>query len=48
MTAIASLSQSWAQNYIISIATFVLKFAAIAAIVYYGLSLFYESKKGKK
>jgi len=48
MTAIASLSQVLAQNYIISVATFVLKSAAIGAIVYFGLAFFYESKKGKK
>ncbi len=48
MTAIASLSQVLAQNYIISVATFALKFAAIGAIVYFSLAFFYESKKGKK
>jgi hypothetical protein len=48
MTAIASLSQALAQNYIISVAAFVLKSAAIGAIVYFSLAFFYESKKGKK
>ncbi len=48
MTAIASLSQVFAQNYIISVATFVRKSSAIGAIVYFSLALFYESKKGKK
>jgi hypothetical protein len=48
MAAVASLSQVLAQNYIISVATFVLKSAAIGAIVYYSLAFFYNSKKGKK
>jgi hypothetical protein len=48
MTAIASLSQALAQNYIISVAAFVLKSAAIGAIVYFGLAWFYKSKKGRK
>jgi hypothetical protein len=48
MTAIASLSQVLAQNYIISVATFALKSAAIGAIVYFSLAFFYDSKKGKK
>lgn len=48
MTAIASLSQVLAQNYIISVAVFVVKSAALGAIVYFSLALFYESKKGKK
>lgn len=48
MTSIASLSQVLAQNYIISVATFALKLAAIGAIVYFGLAFFFNSKKGKK
>ena len=42
MTAIASLSQALAQNYIISVATFALKSAAIGAIVYFGLAFFFD------
>jgi hypothetical protein len=48
MTAIASLSQALAQNYIISVATFALKSAAIGVIVYFGLAFFFDSKNGKK
>lgn len=47
MTASASLSQLLAHNYIILVATFVFKSAAIGAIVYFGLAWFYESRKGK-
>ena len=48
MIAIANLSQALAQNYIISVATFVLKSAAIGASVYFALAFFHNSKKGKK
>jgi hypothetical protein len=48
MIALANLSQTLAQNYIISVATFVLQSAAIGASVYFGLAFFYNSKKGKK